>query len=493
MSLLCLTLCRNTLAANLEDLKMNTPHMAELRIDLLDPPERKHISDFPARAGIPLILTCRKKADGGEWSGTDSERESLLLAAMAGDFDYMDLEEDETSRRLVAEAEQRNTRIIRSFHDFKGVPSDLMQRLEAMSLKGDLVKAAVMPRGIADLLTLFKTGRQWREENPGKNNLILLGMGAFGVPSRILAQRCASFLTFCSPAGAEAAPGHMSRQTLEELYRVPEIDDDTQIFGIIGNPVLHTRSPHIHNPGFQDLGINAVYVPFTVDDVSAFFELADFLDIRGFSTTVPHKLAVREHLDREDEAVQAVSSCNTVVRSRKGWEGFNTDVEGFLRPLISRAGVLNGKTAAVIGAGGAARAVVYALVREGCRVSIFNRTESRAAALASEMGCSGYSLDKLRAEMDEGERYDIVVQTSSVGMHGTEGPSNPVPFYRFTGSELVYDIIYTPPVTEIMQRALDAGAAVLGGMPMLREQAFEQFLLFTGAEYPRKSSGMDQE
>lgn len=482
MSRLCLTLCRSTLAANLEDLGQNSPDLAELRIDLLDAAELDKISDFPAQAGIPLILTCRKVIDGGKWSGSDEEREDLLLKSMGGAFAFIDLEEDESSEVLALRAAGKGIRIIRSFHDFDQVPGDLAQRLQEMSSRGDLVKAAVMPQGIADVLALFRIGEGWKKNHPGEDNLILLGMGAYGVATRILAQRIGSFLTFCSPGGSEAAPGHMDWDTLHNLYRVNEIDDLTGIYGIIGNPVLHTRSPHIHNPGFKAIAENAVYLPFTVDDVPAFFELAEHLKIRGFSVTVPHKLAVRNHLEREDSAVSAIASCNTIVRTLNGWEGYNTDVEGFIRPLIEKAGKLKGKTAAVLGAGGAARAVVYALLKEGCDVSIFNRTESRAAALADELGGHGYSLEKLKAEMDEGKSYDFLVQTSSVGMHGAEGPANPVPFYKFTGRELVYDIIYTPPVTDLMQKAADAGAQTLGGMPMLQEQARAQFRLFTGKE-----------
>ena len=486
MNKLCLTLCRRTLAENLKDLKESAPDLAELRIDLLDPVEYDEIASFPSRAGLPVILTCRKSIDGGEWTGSGEDREKLLLEAMEGDFSFVDLEEDETSLALEQRAVERRIKIIRSFHDFKAVPSDLEERLESMVSRGDLVKAAVMPKGIADLLTLFRTGQSWQSKHSGEDNLILLGMGAYGVPSRVLARRMGSFLTFCSPEAAEAAPGHMSWKVLHDLYRVPLVDDETKIFGIIGNPVLHTRSPHIHNPGFHALGFNGVYVPFTVDDLSAFMELAETLDIRGFSVTVPHKLGIREFLDREDSAVMAISSCNTVVKTDRGWEGFNTDAPGFIKPLLQRFPEgLEGKRTAVIGAGGAARAVVYALLREGCEVSIFNRTKSRAEGLAAELGGRGASLEDLETEIssDDGQRgYDLLIQTSSVGMHGAEG--NPVPFYSFTGDELVYDIIYTPPVTLLMEKALEAGAEVLDGMPMLKAQGAEQFRLFTGEDLP---------
>ncbi len=496
MTRLCLTLNKPTLDQNLKDLERNSPDMAELRIDLLNESEREGIVSFPSRASLPLILTCRKTVDGGAWNGSDAERETLLLDAMEGGFGFVDLEEDEESSTLETRAREKGIRIIRSFHDFEGTPDDLESRLEAMGTRGDLVKAAVMTRGSADLLSLFRIADGWKSRHPEKENLILLGMGAFGVPSRILAGRMGCFLSFCSPDAAETAPGHMSWETLHNLYRAHLVDTETRIYGIIGNPVLHTQSPHIHNPGFHALGRNAVYVPFTVDDLSSFFALAERLDLQGCSVTVPHKQKVREYLSEEEEAVSAVGACNTLLRcgddDDRGFRGANTDVIGFIEPLKallgsddSRGSSLKGLKAAVIGAGGAGRSAVYALTGEGCRVSVFNRSRDRAVELAHEFGAEGASLEELAERCkEESPRFDLIIQTTSVGMHGVPGESDPIPFYDFQGDELVYDIIYTPAETVMMKRAAKAGCRVLGGMPMLKAQGRAQFQLFTGHDLP---------
>ena len=491
MTRLCLTLNKSTLKENLADLERNHSDMAELRIDLLKESEREGIIDFSSRVSLPLILTCRKEIDGGQWSGSDADREALLLWALDGNFGFIDIEEDELSSALEEKARDRGIKIIRSFHDFRETPADLESRLEAMSERGDLVKAAVMTRGSSDLLTLFRIADSWDERHRGKNNLILLGMGAFGVPSRILAGRMGCFLSFCSPDKVETAPGHMSWETLHDLYRAGQVDRDTQIFGIIGNPVLHTRSPQIHNPGFQALGRKAVYVPFTVDDLPSFLSLAELLDLRGCSVTVPHKQAIREFLASEDEAVSAVGACNTLLRLDKsvggGFRGANTDINGFIDPLKEVIqGDLKDLKAAVIGAGGAGRAAVYALVKEGCKVAVFNRSRNRAVELGKEFGAEGASLDELSELCNRDKAgFDLIIQTTSVGMHGVPGDPDPIPFYKFTGHELVYDIIYSPPETELMKRASLAGCRVLGGMPMLLAQGRAQFLLFTGRDLPR--------
>ena len=479
MSKLCLTLTCRTLEECLGLLETRTPDLAELRVDFLDPAEVDAVIRFPNCTAVPLILTCRKKTDGGTWTGTDARREAYLLKCLDGNFAYIDLEEDETSDALVQKAAAKRCRIIRSFHDFEGVPADLEERLYKMADQGHLVKAAVMPRGIKDLTKLFRLGQNWK----GKD-LILLGMGDYGVPSRILASRMNSFLTFCSADQAKAAaPGHMSLETLRDLYRFRQIDGKTPLYGIIGNPVLHTRSPEIHNNGLIAAGQKGVYVPFTVDDTAAFFELAELLNIKGFSVTVPHKQAVMDSLDRKSDAVIKVGACNTVVREGDLWCGYNTDVHGFITPLKDALGSLTGMKAAVIGAGGASRSAVYALIREKCETTVFNRTPSRAAALATEMGCLSGSLDDFLNT--PAGTYDLIIQTTSSGMEGSSGGDNPVPGYRFAGTEVLYDIIYTPPVTPIMEKAGDAGCRVLGGWPMLVEQAKEQFRLFTGEILPQ--------
>ena len=480
MTRLCLTLSADTLEENLQILGENKPDMAELRVDFLDPGCAGSIVEFSRDIRIPLILTCRKTADGGVWKGSDKEREEYLLSCLEGDFDFIDLEEDETSAALREKASERGCRIIRSFHDFEKVPENLEERLQVMEKQGDLVKAAVMPTGIADLYRLFRIGREWK-----KDNLILLGMGDYGVPSRILASRMNSFLTFCSPRGKSAAPGHMSPDVLRGIYRVDKLDGKTRLYGIIGNPVLHTRSPQIHNDGLAATGQNGIYVPFTVDDPEEFFKLARFLGIRGFSVTVPHKQSVLALLDRQDDAVRKIGACNTVVREGNSWCGYNTDATGFIIPLKRKKGNLKGLKAAVLGAGGASRSAVYALVREGCETVVYNRTGSKAAALAEEMGCLSGSLEDFCSLLPGS--FDLIIQTTSSGMEGSSS-DNPVPNYEFAGNELVYDIIYTPPVTPFMDKAEQAGCPVLGGWPMLVEQAREQFRLFTGKTLPPQNS-----
>jgi len=303
-------------------------------------------------------------------------------------------------------------------------------------------------------------------------------MGDYGVCTRILYKKCGSMLSFCSDS--QAAPGHLGAQTMSELYRADKLDGNTHIFGIIGNPVYHTASPKIHNPGFEAIRYNAVYVPFLVDSVRAFFKLAEMLQIHGFSVTVPHKRSVQPYLGRITREVKQIGSCNTVVRIQNMWKGINTDYYGFLAPISEPLGKGEIKNALVVGAGGAARAVVWALHNHGVKVTILNRSLEHARTLASETMSSFDTLEN--AHLYNGG-FELVVQTTSVGM-GNNGNEESIPSFSFSGREIAYDLVYNPRETRFLKRAMEAGCTIIGGSQMLMEQGKLQFEAFTGYHYP---------
>ncbi|HRV24566.1 MAG TPA: shikimate dehydrogenase [Sphaerochaeta sp.] len=192
----------------------------------------------------------------------------------------------------------------------------------------------------------------------------------------------------------QAAPGHLGPREMSEVYHADRIDRNTHIYGIIGNPVYHTSSPKIHNRGFEAIRYNAVYVPFLVDSVRSFFKLAELLRIRGFSVTIPHKQAVVPYLGKTSREVKQIGSCNTVVRIQGMWKGINTDYYGFLTPIQDRIASGSIKSALVVGSGGASRAIVYALINHGVKVTILNRTVERARKLAEKRGVGYQTLIK---------------------------------------------------------------------------------------------------
>jgi 3-dehydroquinate dehydratase/shikimate dehydrogenase len=493
--MICLSLTAPTLAANLELLRIHASRidLAELRADLLDPGETGSVPGFPAQVAkmlgrdLPLICTARIAGDGGAWDRPESERLALLGAGISAGYDFVDLEmqlrESDEGRGLAELARRTGTTVIRSLHVLAGQPDNPAAVLRDLArVTGEVPKLAVMPGSTRALLDLLRAA-----DSCDVSPRILIGMGEFGTATRILSRRFGSMLTYTSdPTTVQAAPGHIGPAALTDLYRHGSIDDRTHAFAVIGSPISHSRSPEYHNRRLAADGINAVYLPVLVDDVASFMELAELLPVSGFSVTIPHKESVLPFLSETDEGVRATGSCNTVLRSGETWRGINTDVPGFSRPLESalrrrrelRPGAerpVDSRGATVIGAGGAARAVVHALLQLGCRVHVINRSVDRAVSLAKTFPGSPVTAGPLERSNELADYRDIIVQTTSVGMHGS---GDPVPWLEFCGEEIVYEIVYTPPETPLVKRAQEAGCTVLTGDLMFKSQADAQYRAF---------------
>jgi 3-dehydroquinate dehydratase/shikimate dehydrogenase len=456
--------------------------LVELRVDHLDDREKGTAGRLPGLVGIPVILTLRRGRDGGKFDGPEAERVALLHRLAGGCFSYVDLEEDLRAASLETRIAESGARIIRSLHDFSGIPPSFLSRIHGLARRpGEIPKAAVTPRSSAELAGLLEVFGAL----PASERL-LLGMGEIGFPTRVLAAKLGSSWCYASPTDNAVAPGQVTPVTLEDVYRFRAIGPSTSVYGVIGNPVMHSRSPLIHNAGFGALGIDSVYLPFHVPDLEGFWKVADILGMRGISVTVPHKQAVLGPAVRADAAARAVGACNTLTREGEGgsWSGTNTDGEGFLQPLRAVFGgeIPAGLGATVIGAGGAARSVVSALIGSGARVLVLNRTREKAQRLAEAFAAKWGGIDQGGMETAAGFS-DLVVQTTSAGMTPDED-GDPAPGLDFSGREIVYELVYSPQQTAFLRRARGAGCRVVYGRQMLLAQAMRQFLLFTGEEYP---------
>ncbi len=490
--LVCLCLTGRTLEEDVAIAKkyQNYIDVVELRVDWLEEDERLKIRDFPSMVGIPTLLTIRRIVDGGRYEEGESSRTMLFARALAfadsdpmNNFAYVDFEEDFNVPSLQDAALAFGTKIIRSFHDMKNPVKNIAARLEKMRTTGyEIPKIACMPHNLSDVTELFKEASQLPE-----GEQILIAMGSYGLPSRILAERMHSYLTFTSPAELSAnlaELGQIDPITLSEMYHFKNITKDTTIYGITGFPLKVTSSPKIHNAAYPKEGMDAVFIPFKADTVEEAKAFADLIGIKGFSITIPHKEKIIGQLDSVEPMVTAIGACNTAVHEKAGWKGYNTDCIGFEKALQEFTGLktLEGKKVSIIGAGGASKAVVYAIYNLGAKACVFNRTVSKAKAIADIYGFEYASLgpesiDKIKAYSD------IIVQTTSKGMGSTEASNSdndPIYFYDFEGTEMVTDIVYEPEVTPVMARAKAAGCKVDNGYNMLRYQGEAQFKLYKG-------------
>ncbi len=474
---ICLTLSGPTIEHNLKEVRDNRPYIdiCELRLDLLSPEEVKKAYRFPSLVDIPVILTCRRVLDGGKAKGQERTRRNLLISTLEnGNFSYVDIEDDVKKTDVEEKAREKGVKIIRSFHDFEGVPEDIFSHILSLSKRGDIAKIAVTPRSTSDIITLFRINNELRDVPK-----IVIGMGEWGVCTRILYKKMGSILTFgCSVKAI--APGMISVKSLKELYRADRVDDRTGIYGVVGNPVGHSLSPMIHNPGFHRINYNAIYVPFLAESIRSFLMLAELLRMRGFSVTVPFKVDIVKYLGNITREVKQIGSCNTVIRVPNMWKGTNTDYYGFLAPIENDLDNGKIKTALVLGAGGAADAICWALTNRGVKVTILNRTVEKAHDLARKSNSQYDSLEN--AKKYEGWA-DLIVQTTKVGLNSEK--DNPIPNFSFTGKEIVYDIIYEPRYTALLKEAEKKGCSLRFGLDMLFSQGKLQFEAFTGYHYPK--------
>lgn len=459
----------------------------ELRLDYLRPlPSPAYLKTLLAGCPVPSIATCRPVRQGGLYDGPEDQRLKVLQAAAEAGATWLDIELDVPQRGT---AFAKGPLLLRSYHDFQGVPRDLdairgsLEAVDSAATK----KVAFAARGPEDALKAMDFLRASRQP------AIALAMGEAGVLSRILARKFGAMGTFAAlRPGSESAPGQPTIEEFKNLYRWDSMDAATKVFGVIGCPVAHSMSPAIHNAAFAAAGMNAVYVPLRIEPGrDNFFHFLDallqrpWMDWRGLSVTIPHKENALEYVGQAncDDLARKIGAVNTITVSPGGeLRGDNTDYAAALDALCGAMGIareaLAGRTAAVLGAGGAARAIVAALRHYQADVTIYNRTVSRAEALAGEFGAKAAGLDALNRV--EGE---IIINCTPVGMHPKvdASPLENIP----PGVKAAFDTIYNPIETKLLRQARAAGAVALSGLEMFLLQGVKQFEIWTGKQAPR--------
>lgn len=503
--MICLTLTEQRIEQALQRLTDYRSYvdMCELRVDCLHRCVPAAVASFPARAQqqcaiLETVLTVRRTCDGGGYADSEDARRDLLLSilrhgAATVSFKYIDLELGiQKEDAICAEAAKQNSTIIRSVHQFSPTSIDISTLLEETTANpNEIGKVAVMVDGLEGVCAVMEQLRSFRaRKSNAEKRVIVIAMGEYGRILRILSKRLGIYCTYCSVPNVEAAaPGQLDPVTLTRLYDYHGIDKKTALFAIIGNPIAHSKSPQFHNAAFRSHHKNARYIPIKCDSLPAFRRLALLVPLAGFSVTLPHKSDIIRYLRRADRAVRLIGSCNTVVVKHGRWHGHNTDLYGFEYPLrnarillahgIRSARDTRKAKALVVGAGGVARTVCVSLLRHGYEIAIVNRSPKRMDALANE----------LRAHYPPGRVHTIslspesqaqmrvfaalIIQSTSVGMH-PDKTGDPIPFYEFSGDEIVYDLIYNPSQTALLTRAARAGCRTISGEHMFLAQALRQ-------------------
>jgi 3-dehydroquinate dehydratase/shikimate dehydrogenase len=419
-----------------------------------------------------LIATCRRRPAGGLYRGTVAKQLLHLAEAIRAGCAWYDLD-IETLSACPLELLQvmlGDARRIASVHYFRRPPSDYEPVIATLEKSGaDVIKIAAQCDSLmqtAKLLSLARTHR----------NVIPIPMGDVALPARVLALRSRNALAY-APVEAATAPGQISLQTMKDLFSADRIARKTEAYGVVGDPIGHSLSPHLHNAGFQARKVDAVFLPFLVRDLRDFISSVGPLNISGFAVTIPHKQAVIRHLDECDPVAESIAAVNTVVVRPNGkLFGYNTDYLGVLRTL-ERKIPLHGSRVLIFGAGGSARAVAFALAQAGTAVWVSARRPSLAAALARSVGGQAIARAKLRMEF-----FDAIVNTTPVGMYPRVNES-PLESAELN-CHLLFDLIYRPRVTKLMQLAARRGIETVSGLEMFIAQGTAQWEIWMGQRAP---------
>jgi len=491
----------------------------------------------PARGGgLQVVCTARAPWEGGSWPAegfSEAERLGLLQRCALAGADFIDVELRAAGdfRALGGLPEGSACRLILSSHDFEGCPPeqrDLERVVETCWAEGaDVPKVAVTAQCASEALRVLALHHL--PSNAGRP-VVALAMGEAGAASRLLAPKHGALLTFAAGPGGGPAPGQPPLGEALGLYRLGGMSPATRAFGVIGDPIGHSKSPLVHNAALAAAGIDGCYVPLLVKDFPAFYEAAERLwengrdengGFSGFSVTLPHKGAALAAAARADPVAAAIGAANTLVRRREGdpgagagpggaaegadagagegggegegggmWAG-NTDwgaALGAVELAAGGSGSLRGKRAVVVGAGGAGRALAFGARELGCEVTVANRDPGSAESLAQAVGGTSVPLALLQREENSGSDFvegDLLLNSTSVGMQPRVGetPASREAL-RGGGFSLVFDAVYTPVETRLIREAKALGCVTVSGLEMFVGQAEEQFAHFTGQEPP---------
>ncbi|MBV9612505.1 MAG: shikimate dehydrogenase [Acidobacteriaceae bacterium] len=451
----------------------------EFRIDHLNDPAAAPDLVRTLRKRYPdlqILVTCRHKQNQGHFSGTATQQITHLEnAALAGAAAIdLEIEAAERARPAVAALRQQAPLLI-SYHNFESTPAldAVFHRLRRVP--ADAYKIATTARKPGDNLRILEFVRH----HSPVDRLIVFAMSEVGIATRVLTPGLGSLFTYAAPVqGDGTAPGQIAAHELRSLYRCEKLNRQTRVYGVIADPVAHSKSPLIHNRAFQARRVDAVYLPFLIapGHLSDWMKFAATLPVSGFSVTIPHKQRIVRYLDTVDPLAKRIGAVNTVWRNAGRWRGANTDADGVLKPLSrcirpAHADIL------IAGYGGSARAAAIALHDAGARITITGRNLTRAQQLARVVNAAAISLKESQTR-----RFDVLVHATPVGMYPK---SEECLFPDVIPARVVFDMVYNPVHTALLQRAQQQGSTIIHGIDMLLEQAARQFEIWTRESAPR--------
>lgn len=441
----------------------------ELRIDTFSQLDWEALRSLRKdAASLRVLMTLRSVSQGGAYQGEETERLALIDQLCTLHPDLLDLEWDvPPSFRSKLLKEYPHIKLVTSYHNFSETPADLSALLDSLRSEfAHVVKIATFAQTTGDALRMIELVRS----RSSSMHLIGICMGDEGLLTRILGPVMGNYLdyTFIDPTD-QTAPGQIALDLLEKRYHYRSLNKETALFALIGSPVHRSLGPVLHNAVFGELKMNAVYLSISVvpTQLGSTLLLLRKLPFKGLSVTMPLKEAIIPFLDQLTPQAKRIGAVNTVEVVNGRWIGHNTDGIGALRAIEKKIPV-EGRRLIVIGAGGAAKAIVYEALRKKAEVVVINRTAIKAEMLAQEHHCRGGGLDLLAHLYREG--YEIIVNCTP--------EAEPVPFELLFPHCHAMDLAYNPHLTPFLAQAARRPCQLIYGIDMFIEQAIEQQLIW---------------
>ncbi len=479
--MICVTIARTRHKTTVQEhqrLADEGAELAEIRLDYIG--RSIDLTRLLKNRPTPVVVTCRRREDGGRWQKSEEERLMLLRSAIAMGVEYVDLEFDIA---LKIPRYGKTKRII-SLHNFEGTPEDLVEiHRELSSLDADIVKIATLANSFEDVERMLAL--MSKADRP----TIGISMGETGTITRILASRYNAPFTYCVYSSERrVAPGQLTFDQMKNVYRADTIDSKTALFGVVADPVAHSYSPLIHNAAFEHEKINARYLPFriTPEDLGRFLKWCPANGVRGLSVTIPHKETIMKFLSQAEASSQMIGAVNTVVfNDQDQLLGFNTDYRASMDCMIEALKKesddpepFRGRTALILGAGGVSRAVGYGLKNRGANLYISSRSYERSERLANHLKATA---------IQWADRYNVkpgfIINGTPVGMF-PDIDNSPYEPKEQDQRSLVFDTVYNPEQTLLLKMARSMGCTTISGLEMFVRQAAYQYKLFTGRDAP---------
>lgn len=435
--------------------------MVELRLDLMEL-SNEQVKQLLQQC-VEAVVTFR------EGKYTEVERQQALMAAISNGASYVDVEveADETYRNtIVQHAQQNGCKVIISYHNFDSTPDTatlrgIIQQCRAMG--ADIVKLITTAKSAADcsrVLSLYED----------EHDLVTFAMGEEGKISRLACLFLGAPFTYASAAkGSEAAPGQLAAKDMEQAIQLIH-PTDSKLFAVTGNPILHSRSPLLFNGAYSNTLKKYPYFRMAAESGIEAIQVFRELGLKGMNVTAPFKSAIAMLADHRSEEVTILQAANTLAEKNGELYAYNTDILGVTGALKSANINLAQKQCLVVGAGGAGCAAAYALVKEGAKVTIVNRTADKAKAFAQKVGCSYSGLDELKELL---QNADVLINTLSSNV-------DVIDEQWLKPKLVVLDAQYHN--SALQQRAISRGCTYIDGSQWLLHQGIPSYRIFTGIE-----------